>query len=141
MLSVFRYNWRTFCEYPQVKEGGEIIAGECNCIAGKGGRCKHTSALVNYVNNHEDQSVTSGPCQWNIPRRVKDYSRGALIADLFPKKPLDVPMKTNSFMDLESCYLDVECPLFEIARVRKDLSATESFLDGKILTWLRMNCA
>jgi len=60
---------------------GNILRGQCGCPAGIDGRCNHvaatTFALEEYCKEREklvaesDESCTSKPCKWNVPRKRK----------------------------------------------------------------------
>lgn len=35
-----------------------VSSAHCNCISGSDGKCKHTSAVIHYVNHERDESRT-----------------------------------------------------------------------------------
>ena len=48
---------------------GSVIDAYCVCLGGRDGGCKHIAAamysLEDLLNSRSEDSVTSGPCQWN----------------------------------------------------------------------------
>ena len=47
---------------------GDILTGECGCLAGYGERCKHVSSLLHYIEYEvrvgNNKTCTSNPQQW-----------------------------------------------------------------------------
>ena len=70
-----------------------------------------------------------------IPSRIKDYSQGALITELFGTKAIEMPMGRPSLLDLEANFSDIDCPLFELVRLRKneDLGELSSFIQMRFM--------
>ena len=61
---------------------GKILRAHCKCPAGIDGRCNHVAATLFALEQHfkdrgkkttidTDESCTSMPCQWNVPRKRK----------------------------------------------------------------------
>ncbi|XP_074096152.1 uncharacterized protein LOC141525524 [Cotesia typhae] len=63
----------------------------CSCKAGLGGKCKHVSALIHYVNSPESSSSkTSHLQEWGKPtqRQLLGYDKGQRMSKLFTPQPL-----------------------------------------------------
>lgn len=63
----------------------------CTCKAGLGGKCKHISALIHYVNSPESSaSKTSHLKEWSKPtqRQLLGYDKGQRMSKLFTSQPL-----------------------------------------------------
>ena len=105
----------------QTNPSGEIEAGECTCIAGTDGNCKHSAALVFYVNTYEDESPTSEKCRWNIPKRVQDYSKGCIVKDLFVRRQNGTGLQPAPPEEILKHFPDIECPLANLLKVRSSL--------------------
>lgn len=61
----------------------KIITGSCTCRYGVLGECKHSAAVVHYVNKHEVAACTSLPQAWGKPSKKPKLDDKASIADLF----------------------------------------------------------
>ncbi|KAM7293153.1 pre-mRNA 3'-end-processing factor FIP1 [Ixodes scapularis] len=61
----------------------KIIAGSCTYRYGVLGECKHSAAVVHYVNKHEVAACTSLPQAWGKPSKKPKLDDKASIADLF----------------------------------------------------------
>lgn len=66
--------------YLVISSLGKMLRAHCKCPAGIDGRCNHVAstlfALENYCKVREkldesDESCTSKPCKWNVPRKRK----------------------------------------------------------------------
>ena len=68
----------------------------CNCCAGKTGECKHTGAVVLFVNNEREESKTDKEQEWNKPsdhgRAL--YPKGQTIDDIICN-PFPVPKRSH----------------------------------------------
>ena len=54
-----------------------ITNAHCQCQAGVTGLCKHTGALIYYINNEREESKTDKPNTWKAPSKY--------LQDLYPK--------------------------------------------------------
>ncbi|KAM7296494.1 uncharacterized protein ISCGN_021652 [Ixodes scapularis] len=61
----------------------KIIAGSCTCRYGVLSECKHSAAVVHYVNKHAVATCTSLPQAWGKPSKKPKLDDKASIADLF----------------------------------------------------------
>ena len=63
---------------------GSVIDAYCVCLGGRDGGCKHIAAamysLEDLLNSRGEDSVTSGPCQWN--RKPKPDTTSCEVKDL-----------------------------------------------------------
>ena len=61
----------------------------CTCISGTAGNCKHTCALIVYINSERTESQTDQQCQWFKPAEwgKKMYPKGEEVESVykFPK--------------------------------------------------------
>jgi hypothetical protein len=68
----------------------QLLHGHCNCVSGISGNCKHTCALVTYVNSERTDGCTDNTQQWQKPSQHKQslYPKGETIEALFGLDPL-----------------------------------------------------
>lgn len=82
----------------------------CDCIAGKGGLCKHIAALVYFINNEDGHSKTSEPQAWGKPSKMKTkYSKGKRMEELFP--PQKEKTRDDELHVEEIGLPNIACPL------------------------------
>lgn len=94
-----------------------VIHCSCECPAGAGSKCKHISALINYINNEESLSKTNLEQKWGKPKLGEaKYKKGKTIQDLFPKKSQQIfnnellPINHKSLVN-EYNILEIPCIL------------------------------
>ena len=77
----------------ELDDSRRIKNGHCNCVLGINGFCKHTSALVCYINLERTEACTDAVQKWQKPsdRRQSLYPKGATIESLFNLSPLCAP--------------------------------------------------
>lgn len=70
-----------------------VIHARCSCVSGVSGLCKHTAALVQYINTQREASCTSGPPTWLKPksRAQQLYPKGEKVEDLIGSKKTEMP--------------------------------------------------
>lgn len=76
-----------------------LVGGYCNCVAGIVGKCKHTSALVCFINSERTEGCTDTAQQWQKPsaHRQSLYPKGETIEALYETPPIPHPsFKENS---------------------------------------------
>ena len=79
----------------------------CQCISGQNGDCKHTAALIYFVNSERQESQTDQQCQWRKPSQYgqKLYSKGKTFDEIFnlsqPKCSFKPPSKSEQDSHLE----------------------------------------
>ena len=63
----------------------KVVSAHCSCVAGVAGNCKHTCALVVYVNSERTQSQTDEQCQWYKPSEwgQKNYPKGEEVENIY----------------------------------------------------------
>ena len=107
----------------QIDQGRLLVEAKCSCKAGSVGKCKHTAAVIHSLNNFQDDTPTSGPCQWTIPKKTKDYSQGVTIATLFPSKMDSVNILGIHPTSLLETFQHLQCPLMTVLQKERDLSS------------------
>ena len=77
----------------ELDDSRRIKNGHCNCVLGINGFCKHTSALVCYINLERTEACTDAVQKWQKPsdRQQSLYPKGATIESLFNLSPLCAP--------------------------------------------------
>ena len=88
--------------------GRKLKSAHCNCVSGITGLCKHTSALVCYVNAERTESCTDSLQQWQKPSQKRQtlYPKGETIETLFNLDPVTPPSfipeagKLDTFLNL-----------------------------------------
>ncbi|KAM7281805.1 uncharacterized protein ISCGN_016724 [Ixodes scapularis] len=66
-----------------IQDSRKVVAGSCTCRYGVLGECKHSAAVVHYINTHEVSACTSVPQAWGKPSKRPKLSDKASIGDLF----------------------------------------------------------
>ena len=68
-------------------------SAHCNCISGILGLCKHTSALVCFINSERTESCTDNLQEWQKPSQKCQalYPKGETIESLFKLTPFPPP--------------------------------------------------
>ncbi|KAG0432858.1 hypothetical protein HPB47_020437 [Ixodes persulcatus] len=96
----------------------KIIAGSCTCRYGVLGECKHSAAVVHYVNKHEVAACTSLASGVGKPSKKPKLDDKASIADLFggnrsntvrKQQPREMPPSyiLRHFPDIETPFTDI----------------------------------
>ncbi|XP_059090826.1 uncharacterized protein LOC131886483 [Tigriopus californicus] len=62
-------------------EARRVIDSHCNCRSGSTGQCKHTGAVVLFVNSERNEAPTDRACEWNKPSNKGQalYPKGETI--------------------------------------------------------------
>ncbi|KAM7288157.1 putative nuclease HARBI1 isoform X1 [Ixodes scapularis] len=99
----------------------KIIAGSCTCRYGVLGECKHSAAVVHYVNKHEVAACTSLPQAWGKPSKKPKLNDKASIADLFGGNRSNTVRKQQA-REMPPSYIlchfpDIETPFTNILRM------------------------
>ncbi len=76
----------------------------CQCVSGLNGDCKHTAALIYYVNNERQESQTDRQCQWRKPSQYgqKLYPKGKTFDEIFNLSQPKCSFKPPSTSEQES---------------------------------------
>ena len=75
-----------------------------------------------FLSNFKDETPTSGPCQWTIPKKTKDYSQGTRIQALFPSKINTINILGIHPMTLLDRFANLDCPLFTVLQKERQLN-------------------
>jgi hypothetical protein len=69
----------------QLDDNRNIIRAFCQCIAGAVGICKHTAALIYFINNERDETKTDTACKFLAPSThgQKMYPKGKEFDEIF----------------------------------------------------------
>ncbi|KAG0422550.1 hypothetical protein HPB47_001637 [Ixodes persulcatus] len=100
------------------QDSRKVVAGSCTCRYGVLGECKHSAAVVHYINKHEVSACTSVPQAWGKPSKRPKLSDKASIADLFggnrsnlvgKQEPREVPPRyiIDHFPDIDTPFTDI----------------------------------
>ena len=81
-----------------------ILDARCQCVSGLNGDCKHTAALIYYINNEREESQTDRKCTWRAPSQYgqKLYPKGQTFDEIFGFNGPKALFKTPSEDDQES---------------------------------------
>jgi hypothetical protein len=62
-----------------------VTSALCSCVSGTQGRCKHTAAVITFVNSEREESKTDKQCSWQAPssRGKSLYPKGETIDSIF----------------------------------------------------------
>ena len=62
-----------------------VTSALCSCVSGTQGRCKHTAAVISFVNLEREESQTDKQCTWQAPssRGKSLYPKGETIDNIF----------------------------------------------------------
>lgn len=76
-----------------IDEERKLKTAHCNCVSGVSGLCKHTSALVHFINSERTEGCTDNVQQWQKPslKRQTLYPKGETIESLFKITPVSPP--------------------------------------------------
>ena len=76
-----------------IDDGRRMKSAHCNCISGILGLCKHTSALVCFINSERTESCTDNLQEWQKPSQKRQalYPKGETIESLFKLTPFPPP--------------------------------------------------
>ena len=74
-------------------EGRHVTSGRCQCVSGAEASCKHSSALVWFINAEREESQTDRERTWNRPssKAQKRYPKGKPTREIF-KLPASEPL-------------------------------------------------
>ena len=117
----------------QINQARLFTEAKCSCRAGKVGKCKHTAAVICFLDNFKDETPTSGPCQWTIPKKTKDYSQGITIATLFPPKTDSINILGIHLTSLLETFRNLESPLMTVLKKDRELRSLPPFSMSCIL--------
>ena len=109
-----------------------ITGAACQCIAGESGICKHTSALVYFVNEEREETKTDTQCSFVAPSKAgrEKYPKGKPLSEIFNFKNkcpkfdfMDVSMetKTEQFQWMEAAG-NTSSPLYKILKNREEIA-------------------
>ena len=110
----------------------KITSAHCQCVAGESGQCKHTSALVFYVNEEREESKTDVQCKFVAPSKAgqNKYPKGQELDDIFKfkekcpvfnwkNKPLSAKEQQCKWMEEAK---NTSNPLYRICKNREELA-------------------
>ena len=74
-------------------ENRSITSAHCSCWVGERGDCKHTAALILFMNEYRDESKTNEPCGWKQPSKkaMESYKKGACFDEIRGHKIKFIP--------------------------------------------------
>ena len=110
----------------------KITGAHCQCVAGESGQCKHTSALVFYVNEEREESKTDVQCKFVAPSRAgqNKYPKGQELDEIFKFKEKcptfnwankSLEAKAQQFKWMEEAN-NKSSPLYKICKNREELA-------------------
>jgi hypothetical protein len=119
-----------------------VVGGNCTCVAGAGVTCKHSAALVCFVNSERDESKTAKACEWAKPsqKKLNLYPKGrsvdAIINNPRPVSPPTFrPLSDEAKAEMLAFHMEVD---ETDSMMFKTLTATVSNIH--ILTPTIYNC-
>ena len=86
----------TYTVHVLLKTHGEIVAGACTCVAGKGPACSHLAALLFFLEDWKQKDTTTLPShsakadkpqQWHVPPKC----------DIPPKQLSDIAFHKGAY--------------------------------------------
>ena len=68
-----------------------VTSGRCSCCAGIDAKCKHASALYQYINIERTESKTDEPKLWQKPSQKQKnfYRKAKTMSELFKCEPFE----------------------------------------------------
>ncbi len=106
----------------ELDDNRKILDARCQCVAGLNGDCKHTAALIFFINNEREESQTDRKCTWRAPSQYgqKLYPKGQTFDEIFgfnqPKARFNAPSEEdqNSHLKLLQKYGDANSLMFHM---------------------------
>ncbi|CAN7948593.1 unnamed protein product, partial [Ixodes pacificus] len=98
----------SFCH--QLDNSRRITEAHCTCKGGTSGQCKHTTAVVAYVNREDTSTKTSTTNVWKRPsaKQLGMYNKGVLFSEMFASKLPDGRLQGQP---VPACIVNSNCPL------------------------------
>jgi hypothetical protein len=119
-----------------------VCGGNCTCVAGAGVTCKHSAALVCFINSERDESKTAKACEWAKPsqKKLNLYPKGRSVDDIInnprPVSPPNFrPLSDEAKAEMLAFHMEVD---ETDSMMFKTLTATVSKIH--ILTSTIYNC-
>jgi hypothetical protein len=112
-----------------------VCGGNCTCVAGAGVTCKHSAALVFFINSERDESKTAKACEWAKPsqKKLNLYPKGRSVDDIIKNSrpvspPTFGPLSDEAKAELLAFHMEVD---ETDSMMFKTLTATVSNLSFK----------
>lgn len=110
----------------QLTGGRKIKTASCSCKAGIVGQCKHTAALIIFINEFNDPSKTNERQSWGIPKVKEGYSKGKRLSEMFPREVKnDIVPRLKKECIMES-FPDISCPLYAAVKAQRETKDTNA---------------
>ncbi len=133
----------------ELDQARNVKDARCQCIAGLHGDCKHTAALIHFVNSERQESKTDEKCTWRTPSKYgqKLYPKGKSFDEIFgfntPRPSFKPPpaAEQESHLKLLQKYGDSNSLMFQMltAEVISDCSVLKcDFMS--VLTYSLSGC-
>lgn len=115
----------------QLDDSRRITEAHCSCRGGICGQCKHTAAVVAYVNKEDTSTKTSVTNVWKRPsaKQLGMYNKGFLFSEMFTPKLPDGKLRGQA---VPASIVDSNCPLGimlrQEAQVKENLVSLDKLL-------------
>ncbi|CAN7946781.1 unnamed protein product, partial [Ixodes hexagonus] len=105
-----------------------ITEAHCTCRGGTCGQCKHTAAVVAYVNREDTSTKTSITNVWKRPsaKQLGMYNKGVLFSEMFAPKLPDGRLQEQP---VPASIVNFNCPLGIMLRQEEQVKENLGSLD------------